>query len=100
MLIAEIIFFIHHKAEAKLFLSNKVTSLNESQLLNLLDTVPDKVLICSQMRDSHTPKCIFNNRQLKEFFGKDIVKPNTKAMGDRVRKPMNLKIFKPFEDFS
>jgi len=96
----EIIFFIHHKAEAKLFLSSKVTKLHESQLLNLLDTVPDKVLICTRTRESHTPKGIFNNRQLKEFFGEDITQPKIKKRRSDFRAPLNLKIFKPHKDFN
>jgi len=43
--------------------------------MNLLDTLPDKVLICSKKHLDHTPKGIYNNRELKEFFGKDITKP-------------------------
>ena len=65
LLIMETIFYTNHRAEAKLFLLVKVTSKQEGQLLNLLDTVPDKVLICSKMRDAHTVKGIYNNRPLK-----------------------------------
>jgi len=37
--------------QAKIFLSKIKTEQQEKQLLNLLDTVPDKVLICSQQSD-------------------------------------------------
>ena len=62
ILVTESIFYIHHKAAAKLFVSIKVASLQEKQLRNLLDTVPDKVLICSQSREGHTLKSYYNNR--------------------------------------
>lgn len=47
-LIVELIFYVQQKGQVKMFLSKINAKQYEKQLLNLLDTVPDKVLICSQ----------------------------------------------------
>lgn len=47
LLLAETIFYVQSKAQAKLFLASKVTAMQQEQLFNLLDSVPDSVLICS-----------------------------------------------------
>ena len=60
--------------------------------------MPDKVLICSKPREDHASKGIFNNRQFKDFFGKDITKPKTKERGGKAQRPMNIRIFKPYDE--
>lgn len=42
----------------------------------MLDTVPDKVLVCTieNKKDEVKAKPIFNNRQMKEFFGQSFVR--------------------------
>ena len=41
---------------------------------NLFDTVPDKVLIYTRMREALVaPKSLYSNRQMNEFFGSDVV---------------------------
>ena len=47
-IVFEIIFYVQQKGQAKIFLSNLKIKQQQKQLLNVLDTVPDKVLICSQ----------------------------------------------------
>ena len=49
--ISEIISFVQEKAQVQLFLSSKVIKLQELQLLDMLDSVPDKVLVCSNEKD-------------------------------------------------
>ena len=44
--IYESFFFVNLRSKAKLFLRSEVTKLQEMQLKNLLNTVPDKVMIC------------------------------------------------------
>ena len=61
-LMIEAIAYMNMKAKASLFLRIKFMSLQEEQLKNLLDTVPDHVLICSQDKEGHAPKSIFGNR--------------------------------------
>lgn len=61
-LIAELIFYVQLRAQAKLFLAGKVTAMQQEQLQSLLDSVPDKVLICSNIPDSHTPKPLYLNK--------------------------------------
>ena len=64
MLFFEVIFFVNHKDHAKLFLSMKVTEMHQQQLLNLLDSVPDKVLIVKEPQEGLNPKCIYSNRKM------------------------------------
>ena len=45
----------------------------QKQLLNLLDTVPDQVLICSQKTEEHALIPRFSNREMREFLGGDPV---------------------------
>ena len=44
--LVELVFYVHNKAQAKLFLTLKVSDLQQKQLFSLLDTVPDMVLLC------------------------------------------------------
>ena len=79
-IVLEIIFFVQAKSNARLFLANKVTQFQQKQLFNLLDSVPDKVLICSRNTEGMTPKATYSNRQMRDFLGSDPVipdKPNT-----------------------
>lgn len=40
----------------------------------MLDSVPDKVLVCSFERDAELrPSPIYNNRKMTQFFGADLV---------------------------
>ena len=73
LIYAEFVFYLQLKAQAKLFLSMKVTGMQQKQMFNLLDTVPDKVLICSQAKEKSRPEAIYSNRQMNEFFGKNLV---------------------------
>ena len=42
----EIVFYVHTKAQANLFMTLKMSDLQQKQLLSLMDTVPDMVLLC------------------------------------------------------
>lgn len=115
--VLEIIFYVQLKAQAKLFLMTKVTDYQQTQLFNLLDSVPDKVLICSRNPEELLPKATYSNRQMIEFFGSNPVlsdeKVNQRKKKDyaqssqefesekliqRKRSVMNKKIFKVKED--
>ena len=66
----EVVFFVQMKAQVKLFIASNVVNAQEHQLVNMLDTVPDKVLVCSKESNVDIqPKPIYNNRQMREFFG-------------------------------
>ena len=69
----ESIIFVTHKAKSNLFLRIKVTALQEDQMQNLLNTVPDKVLICSKASEGSMPISLYSNRQMNNFFGCDVV---------------------------
>ena len=69
----EVVLYLNHKAHIKLFLAMKVTEMHQKQMLNLLDSVPDKVLICKEPQEGLNPKCIYSNRKMNEFFGRDLV---------------------------
>ena len=69
-------------------------------MLNLLDSVPDKVLICSQKLDS-MPVGVYTNRKMIQFVGSDIVQAQIKNKEGVSRKSLlNKKLFKEFDDFS
>ena len=58
----EAIIYVNHKAKANLFMRIKVIALQEEQLKNLLDTVPDKVLIVTKTSEASVPKSIYSNK--------------------------------------
>ena len=46
----------------------------------MLDTVPDKVLVCSiEGKDDLKTTPIYNNRQMREFFGQSFVTTKTQS---------------------
>ena len=70
----ELIFYVQMKAQAKLFIASKLITIQEKQLQNMLDTVFDKVLVCSTDRkEGFKTIPLYNNHQMKEFFGKSLV---------------------------
>jgi len=73
------IIYVNHKAKANLFMRIKVIALQEEQLKNLLDTVPDKVLIVSKPSEAIAPRSLYSNRGMNEFFGGDIVEMSTRS---------------------
>ena len=65
-LIFEIIFYVQQKVQAKMFLSQINVSQQQKQLQNILDTVPDKVLICSQDVNSEEELSpLYSNQQMR-----------------------------------
>ena len=40
----------------------------------MLDSVPDKVLICTQALEAAAPKSVYSNQQMNTFFGCDVVR--------------------------
>ena len=72
--ICELLFYVQIKAQVKLFITTQVIVVQERQLLDMLDTVPDKVLVCSiERQDEFQARPLYNNRQMKEFFGQSLV---------------------------
>ena len=47
-IIVEVIFYFSYRTKVKLYLNMKLTEKTQDQLYNLLDIVPNKVLICSK----------------------------------------------------
>ena len=97
----ESIMYVNHKAKANLFMRIKVIALQEEQLKNLLDTVPDKVLIMSKTSEASAPKSLYSNRQMNELFGCDVVYSDKLYRSQKSRKqvskkeaPTRQKIFK------
>ena len=79
VIFAEIIIFANHKDHAKLFLAMKVSEMHQQQMLNLLDSIPGKVLINKEPQEGLNPKCIYSNRKMNEFFGKNLVQQTVDA---------------------
>ena len=64
--IGELLFYVKMKAQVKLFITTQVIVVQERQLLNMLDTVPDNVLVCSiDCQDDFQARPLYNNRQMK-----------------------------------
>ena len=55
-------------------------------MINLLDTVPDKVLICSQKVEGQDLRPLYSNRQMRDFYGEDLVKSKLSAESADKRK--------------
>ena len=72
LLLLETIVYIVLKNKAKLFVSLKLSGLQQKQLFNLMDTVPDKVLICSPVPEGGVAKGIYSNQKMNEFFGRNM----------------------------
>ena len=58
----ESIIYVNHKAKVELFMRVKVTEFQQEQLMDLFDTVPDKVLIFSKTSEASAPKSLYSNR--------------------------------------
>lgn len=87
LLICEIVFYVQMKAQVKLFLASQKIKIQEKQLLSLLDSVPDKVLVCSLDRDTDLrPRPIYNNLRMQEFFGNSLVTTAERKKSDQKRK--------------
>ena len=72
----EVMFFVHLREQVKLFLQTKVSKLQELQFMNMLESVPNNMLVCSNERDKDfKPKPLYNNRKMREFFGGCLVNP-------------------------
>ena len=88
----EAVAHITQKNKAKLFLTKKVTDLQQVQLFNLLDTVPDRVLICSQDPKRQTVEGLYSNRKMNEFFGSDMaLRSEDKTESTSVKRSKSLK---------
>ena len=66
--IGEVNLYLNHKAKAILFVEIKVNEKQQQQLRNLLNTVPDNVLICTQSLGDVAPKSIYANSKIEDFF--------------------------------
>lgn len=43
----EVMFYVHHRAQVKLYIVGIVNELKEKQLIKVMDSAPDKILVCS-----------------------------------------------------
>ena len=100
----ELIFYVQMKAQVKLFIASKVITIQEKQLRNMLDTVSDKVLVCStDSKEGLKTIPLYNNRQMKELFGQSLVTTEARSnnLDSAIAKIMNrpaskVKRTKPF----
>ena len=90
VLILEGICWWVHKDKAMLFLRIKTAKLQEEQLLNLLDSMPDKVLI-SELCHESKPVPIYTNRAMRMLFGGDALNKDMRKnlMGRRIFTELN-----------
>jgi len=74
LVLCEIIFYVQARAQVKLYLASKKIKQQEKQLLDMLDSVPDQVLVCSAEHDKDLePRPLYNNRWMRDFFGGSLV---------------------------
>ena len=88
----EVVLYLNHKAHIKLFLAMKVAEKHQKQMLDLLDSVPDKVLICKEPQEGLNPKCIYSNRKMNDFFGRDLVQAQKQTVKKKSNKIKSLRI--------
>ena len=64
LIFTEFIFYVQMKSQVKLLLASKMVKYQGQQLLEMLDSVPDKVLVCNFARDDEDlkPSPLYNNR--------------------------------------
>ena len=55
------IFYVQQKNQVKIYLSKINASSQQKQLLSLLDSVPDKVLICSKKLENKDLSVVYSN---------------------------------------
>ena len=73
------------KSQVKLLVASRMVKYQEQQLLEMLDSVPDKVLVCNFSRDEDLkPSPLYNNRQMRQFFGVCLVN-DAKKKKDRTK---------------
>ncbi len=74
--LAELVFYVQYKVQIELFIKSEIESLQQKQLYNLLDSLPDKVLICPQKttkgQESLSPKVTYLNKKMSKFLGIDL----------------------------
>ena len=86
----ELIQYTSMKAKAKLFYQLKRSEQQQRQMADLLDAVPDSVLICSKGSHEQHLRPIYANSKTSAFFGKDIFNynaPRKKSMLKSVKNP-------------
>ena len=77
MPLMELIFYVQMKVQVKHFVEGKVYRFQKEQLVNMMNVMPDKMLICSQDQlEDLKPRPLYNNRQMTQFFGTDLVSQN------------------------
>ena len=69
--------YSHMRAKIDLFVKIKAIEQQEAQLSNLLDNVPDSVLICTKPTELKASKGVYANKRFNEFFGADVLKFGT-----------------------
>ena len=67
------------RSKALLFQRVKEMGRQEQQLSNLLDAVPDKVLISTRALEAKAPKSVYSNRQMNTFYGCNMAARNITA---------------------
>ena len=68
----------------------------QEQLANLLNSVPDNVLICTKGNEHHQLQPIYANARINQFFGKSVVnqsrvQTNSKKKLKKVKNPYEKK---------
>ena len=78
LLSQELSLYVNYKAKAKLFIENKVNLKQQEQLANLLNSVPDNVIICTKSSEKQVPIPLYGNARVNNFFGQSVVESHDK----------------------
>ena len=70
-LVIETAVYINMKARARLFLKAKTSKQQQRQLLDLLDAMPDSVLLCTKgsAEGQNVVKSVYSNLKMNNLFG-------------------------------
>ncbi len=73
VLVNEVHLYISMRREMDLFIEVKLMKRQQNNLTNLLDALPDSVLVCTKSTEETRAKPVFSNVKLNEFFGCDVL---------------------------
>ena len=69
----EFLIYINVKSQAQLFKLAKQTEMQQNELINIMDLVPDSVFICSKSKDDTGPVGLYANFKMNQFFGRNVI---------------------------
>ena len=72
-IVLELAVYTNIRSQAIFFTKMKQIEMQQTQLKDLLELVPDSVYICTRSSDNSEPKGLFANCKMNNFFGQDVL---------------------------